>query len=111
MMAVIFEFEVRDGKETEYFELASRMRAELEQVDGFMGVERFQSLSNPGKFVSISLWRDDGAIAAWRAHDDHQSAQRRGRNEIFTRYRLLVGGIVREMTLDAFGRHAMIEHE
>jgi heme-degrading monooxygenase HmoA len=96
MIAVIFEVEMRAGRAQEYFDLAMRLRTELQKIDGFISVERFESLITPGKYLSLSLWRDERAAAAWKAHTEHRAAQRRGKEEIFARYRIRVAQVVRD---------------
>ncbi|MGI8553597.1 MAG: antibiotic biosynthesis monooxygenase family protein [Dehalococcoidia bacterium] len=96
MYAVIFQVEPAEGRAQEYLQIAATLRQELEKVDGFISVERFESVYNPGKFVSISFWRDEAAIHAWRAHFGHQNAQQKGRHEVFKDYRLSVAAIVRD---------------
>src|SRR5262245_2280197 len=95
MDAVIFQVEPKPGQTQDYFEIAALLRSELEKIDGFISVERFESVSAPGKFVSLSFWRDEAAIHEWRAHVGHQHAQRRGRGDIFKDYRLSVTQVVR----------------
>jgi heme-degrading monooxygenase HmoA len=99
MIAVIFEVEMKSGKEADYFDLAAKLRTELDKIDGFISVERFQSLSNEGKYVSISFWRDEEAVIRWREHAEHQLAQRRGKNEIFADVRIRVAKVIRDYTL------------
>lgn len=96
MIAVIFEVEFNDGKTGDYFDLVGRLRPELEKIDGFISVERFESVATPGRFVSISFWRDEEAVAAWRAHEGHQLAQNKGKSEIIKAYRIRVGAVVRD---------------
>ncbi len=96
MIAVIFEVEMNPGRAQEYFDLAASLRAELEKIDGFVSVERFQSLVTPGKYLSLSIWRDEGAVAAWKAHAEHRAAQQRGKQEIFARYRIRVTEVLRD---------------
>jgi heme-degrading monooxygenase HmoA len=96
MIAVIFEVEMRAGRAQEYFDLATRLRTELQKIDGFISVERFESLATPGKYLSLSLWRDEGAAAAWKAQAEHRAAQRCGKEEIFARYRIRVAEVVRD---------------
>jgi heme-degrading monooxygenase HmoA len=96
MIAVIFEVWPRPERRHEYLDLAAALRADLETIDGFISVERFESLSQPGKLLSLSFWRDEAAIAAWRNLAAHRAAQNRGRAEIFANYRLRVAGIVRD---------------
>jgi heme-degrading monooxygenase HmoA len=96
MIAVIFEVEPAAGREQEYLELAAALRGELEHVDGFISIERFASLSRPGRILSLSFWRDEAAVQAWRARESHRLAQQRGRNGVFAGYRLRVATVVRD---------------
>ncbi len=96
MYAVIFEVEPKPGRETDYLATAQQLRAELAKIDGFISVERFASLYNQGKILSLSFWRDEAAIKRWRSHTAHREAQRRGRDEIFADYRIRVASVVRD---------------
>ncbi len=96
MMAVIFEVWPAEGRKTDYLELAAQLRGELEHVDGFISVERFQSLADPDKLLSISFWRDEAAVAEWRRHAKHRATQSVGRREIFRDYRLRVAAVARD---------------
>lgn len=96
MIAVIFEVEPREGAAQRYLDIAALLRPELEQIDGFISVERFASLSTSGKYLSLSAWRDEEAILRWRRHAGHQLAQLQGRTEIFRDYRLRVAGVLRD---------------
>ena len=100
MHAVIFEVEPEPARRQEYLDIAAQLRPELEQIDGFISVERFQSLSQPGKILSLSFWRDSAAVDRWRRHEQHQEAQRAGRNGIFRGYRLRVAAVVRDYGMD-----------
>lgn len=100
MIVVIFELTPRGGAADRYFELAAALRAELEQIDGFVSVERFQSLTRPGTFVSISTWRDEDAVRRWREQSEHRAAQREGRARLFADYRLRVARVLRDYALD-----------
>ena len=100
MHAVIFEVEPKpDGRE-EYLEIAAALRADLEKMDGFISIERFASLTNEGKILSLSFWRDEAAIAAWRNLENHRRAQVKGRTELFAGYRLRIAEVVRDYSLD-----------
>ncbi len=99
MLAVIFEVEMNPGRDQDYFELAGSLKPELEAIDGFISVERFQSLSNEGKYVSVSFWRDQQAVETWREHAEHRIAQARGKKEIFADFRIRVAEVVRDYTL------------
>lgn len=99
MIAVIFEVDMKPGKSQDYLDLAAQLRPELEKIDGFISVERFESLVNKGKLVSLSFWRDEDAVARWREHAEHRLAQARGRNEIFSDFRIRVAEVVRDYTL------------
>lgn len=96
MVAVIFEVWPTDGRTQEYLDLAAALRAELEKMDGFVSIERFQSLSEPGKLLSLSFWRDERAVAKWRGLAAHRAAQARGRASVFRDYRLRVAEVVRD---------------
>ena len=96
MIAVIFEVWPRPERRQDYLALAAALRRDLEAIDGFVSVERFESLSEPGKLLSLSFWRDEAALAAWRNLATHRSAQHRGRREIFADYRLRVAGVIRD---------------
>src|SRR5918996_2362360 len=96
MIAVIFEVWPKPERRQEYLDIAADLRRHLETIDGFISVERFESLSEPGKLLSLSFWRDEAAVRAWRTFDAHRSAQSRGRAEIFADYRLRVAGVIRD---------------
>jgi heme-degrading monooxygenase HmoA len=96
VIAVIFELEPRPGAEARYFELAAALKPALEAVDGFISVERFESVTRPGHFVSLSFWRDEDAVRAWRCQATHRNAQREGRDAVFADYRLRVATVLRD---------------
>lgn len=96
MYAVIFEVRPKPGRGQDYLALAQQLRPELEKIDGFISVERFASLHDEGKILSLSFWRDESAVARWRTHLAHREAQRRGRGEIFDDYRIRVASVVRD---------------
>ncbi|MEM7041506.1 MAG: antibiotic biosynthesis monooxygenase family protein [Pseudomonadota bacterium] len=96
MIAVIFEVEPHPDKRAAYLDVAASLKAELEQMDGFISVERFESLTQPGKLLSLSFWRDEDAIAAWRQRERHRRAQALGRGVHFRDYRLRIAGILRD---------------
>lgn len=101
MYAVIFEVKPHTGREQEYLAIAQSLRSELEKIDGFISVERFASLYNEGKLLSLSFWRDEAAVERWRNHVQHRAAQRRGREEIFADYRIRVANVVRDYGMAA----------
>jgi len=84
----------------DYLEIAAQLRPELEKIEGFISVERFQSLTQEGKILSLSFWRDEAAVARWRRHEQHRGAQRAGRTGIFRDYRLRVAEVVRDYGMD-----------
>ncbi len=100
MIAVIFEFEPEAGKTADYLEISSRLHPIVEEIDGFISIERFESLAQPGKILSLSLWRDEEAVKEWRNVAEHRQAQRAGRNGIFSGYRLRVASVIREYSMD-----------
>jgi heme-degrading monooxygenase HmoA len=96
MMAVIFEVVPAPGQKEGYLAAAAALRPLLEQVEGFVSIERFQSLSEPDKLLSLSFWRDEDAAARWRQQDAHRSTQAAGRDHVFADYRLRVATVVRD---------------
>jgi len=96
MIAVIFEVWPAEGRREEYLDLAAALRADLEQADGFLSIERFESLYEPGKLLSLSFWRDEEAVKAWRNHGEHRAAQTVGRSGVFADYRLRIAGVARD---------------
>lgn len=96
MIAVIFEVEPRPGCRETYLDMAVRLRPLLAQIDGFVSIERFESLTQPGKLLSLSFWRDEEAVRQWRSLDEHRHAQRMGRGRMFADYRLRVAGVIRD---------------
>ena len=99
MIAVIFELEPKPGRRQDYFDLAAALRPKLEAIDGFVSIERFESLQRPGKFLSLSFFRDEAAVAAWRNAEGHRLAQAHGRADIFADYRLRVAAVLRDYGL------------
>lgn len=95
MIAVIFEVEIAEGRKPDYLEIAAELRDQLTEVDGFLSVERFQSLSNPDKLLSLSFFRDEGAVQGWRNLNEHRDAQAKGRGGVFSDYRLRVAEVMR----------------
>lgn len=100
MIAVIFEVEPAEGRRERYLDYAAELKPELERIDGFISVERFQSLTNPGKLLSLSIWRDEAAVTAWRNHAEHRRIQRIGRSGLFAGYRLRVASVIRDYGLE-----------
>jgi len=100
MIAVIFEVIPHNGRAQTYLDLAAQLRPALERMDGFISVERFESLTEHGKYLSLSFWRDDEAVAAWRRVEVHRAAQTAGRGSIFKNYRLRVAAVLRDYGLN-----------
>jgi heme-degrading monooxygenase HmoA len=96
MMAVIFEVTPAPGQRSAYLDAAAALKPLLAQIDGFVSIERFESLSAPGKLLSLSFWRDEEAVARWRQQEAHRSTQAAGRDHVFADYRLRVAGVVRD---------------
>ncbi len=96
MIAVIFEVEPAPGAMQDYLDLAAALRPQLETVDGFISIERFESLSRKGRILSLSFWRDEAAVERWRRLEAHRAAQARGRGELFRDYRLRVASVLRD---------------
>ncbi|TFW28954.1 antibiotic biosynthesis monooxygenase family protein [Massilia horti] len=100
MIAVIFEVVPHGRHKQEYLDAAAKLRPHLEQIDGFISVERFESLSQPGKILSLSFWRDEEAVRNWRNFELHREIQSKGRAYIFEDYRLRVAAVVRDYGLN-----------
>ena len=99
MIAVIFEVWPAQGRKDEYMAIAASLRDELERIDGFISVERFQSMTDPNKLLSLSFWRDEEAVARWRGQFHHRDSQAKGRAGIFADYRLRVAAVLRDYGL------------
>jgi heme-degrading monooxygenase HmoA len=99
MIAVIFEVEPDPAQRQTYLDTAAALCAELEAIDGFISVERFESLSRPGRLLSLSFWRDEEAVRRWRNLASHREAQARGRQGVFRDYRLRVAEVLRDYGL------------
>jgi len=96
MIAVIFEAFPAPGKQDSYFDIATQLRPELNKVKGFISVERFQSVTDPGKFLSLSFWENEESINQWRNMEQHRHAQATGRRSIFNDYRLRIATVMRD---------------
>lgn len=96
MIAVIFEAWPAQGRAVDYIDLAASLRTDLEKIDGFISIERFESLTTKGKYLSLSFWRDEEAVRVWRNLEAHRKAQAKGRGGIFADYRLRVASVVRD---------------
>jgi len=96
MIAVIFEVIPAPGRKQEYLDLAEKLRPQLEKLEGFISIERFESLTNQGKMLSLSIWRDEKAVKRWRQLEAHRVAQAKGRAGVFSDYRLRVAEVIRD---------------
>lgn len=96
MLAVIFEAEAKPGQRQDYLDIAAELQSLLADQRGFISIERFQSLKQPGKVLSLSFWRDEASIAAWRQQEAHRHAQAAGRARIFADYRLRIAQVLRD---------------
>ena len=101
MIAVIFEVWPEEGRTQHYLDYAAALRAELDAVDGFISVERFESRSEPGKVLSLSFFRDEEAVKSWRNLPCHRRTQRAGRGGVFRDYRLRVAAVLRDYGLES----------
>jgi heme-degrading monooxygenase HmoA len=98
MLAVIFEVIPTEEGKSEYLKIAAKLRSFLENRDGFISIERFQSLTEEGKILSLSFWRDENSIAEWRNVLEHRNAQKKGKESLFRSYRIRVAEVVRDYT-------------
>lgn len=118
MMAVIFEVWPADGRKDDYLAIAASLRTDLGRIDGFISVERFQSLSDPKKFLSLSFWRDEESVKSWRNQFKHRESQKKERDGIFADYRLRIATVVRDYGMndraqapeDSLDAHDNINH-
>lgn len=99
MIAVIFEVWVSNEAKAEYLDLAAELRPLLEDIDGFISIERFQSLTTPDKVLSLSFWRDEAAVAAWRNLPEHRRVQAAGRDHVFVDYHLRIATVSRDYSM------------
>ena len=100
MIAVIFEFTPAEGRFPDYMKMVDTLREDLAKADGFIALERFESLTTKGKFLSLQFWRDEAAVAKWRNLQKHREAQKQGRARIFKSYRLRIASVVRDYEMD-----------
>ena len=100
MIAVIFEGIAQVAQKEAYLDAAARLRPLLADIDGFLSIERFQSLTTPEKVLSLSFWRDEEAVRQWRNLEQHREVQRAGRASIFEEYRIRVAQVIRDYGLD-----------
>jgi len=100
VIAVIFEFTPAKGRFPDYMAMVETLKADLAKADGFVSLERFESITNPGKFVSLQFWRDEESVRKWRNVQNHREAQARGRAGIFASYRLRIASVVRDYEMD-----------
>ena len=103
MIAVIFEFTPAPGRFADYMDLVGQLKPELDKADGFVSLERFESITTPGKFVSLQFWRDEESVRRWRNLQLHREAQKKGRGGIFASYRLRIAGVLRDYAMDRRG--------
>jgi heme-degrading monooxygenase HmoA len=96
MVAVIFEVTPKESESHVYFDLAAKLKPVLETIEGFVSVERFQSLTDPAKFLSLSFFKDEASVAQWRNMEMHRHAQSAGRKHVFTDYRIRIAHVVRD---------------
>ena len=99
MIAVIFKSWPMPGKMQTYLDMGTALRSHLETLDGFISIERFQSVTEPDKLVALSFWRDEAAVDAWRNREIHRAVQAGSRRDVFGDYRLRVATVVRDYSM------------
>ena len=99
MIAVVFEFTPAEGRFQEYMDLVAQLKPELDKAEGFISIERFESITMPGKYVSLQFWRDEDCVRKWRNLQQHREAQKKGRGGIFASYRLRIASVLRDYTM------------
>ena len=100
MFAVIFEVEIADGKKDQYLDIAAMLKEQLIKMPGFLTIERFQSLVNEGKLLSLSFWEDEESLLEWKKNIDHMGAQKKGRASIFKDYRIRIAEVKRDYMME-----------
>jgi heme-degrading monooxygenase HmoA len=100
VIAVIFEFTPAPGRFPDYMALVAELKPELERAEGFISLERFESITTKGKFLSLQIWKDDESVRKWRNLQKHREAQKQGRAGIIASYRLRIAGVIRDYTMD-----------
>jgi heme-degrading monooxygenase HmoA len=100
MYAVIFEVEIAVGKKDQYLNIATKLKEQLIKMEGFISIERFESLINEGKLLSLSFWEDENSLLKWKKNIDHMAAQKKGRESIFKDYRIRVAEIKKDYTFE-----------
>ncbi|MFA9373252.1 MAG: antibiotic biosynthesis monooxygenase [Poseidonibacter sp.] len=101
MYAVIFEVEIADGKKEQYLSIAAMLKEQLIKMPGFLSIERFQSLVNEGKLLSLSFWENEESLINWKNNIDHMAAQKNGRESIFKDYRITIANVERDYTMQS----------
>jgi len=99
MYAVIFEVEIKEGQQDAYLNIATQLKEQLVEMPGFISIERFESLVNEGKLVSLSFWEDEESLIHWKKNVDHLAAQTKGRDSIFKDYRIRIANVERDYTM------------
>lgn len=105
MIAVLFEADVHPERQARYLQLAADLKPLLADIPGFVAIERFRSLADEGKILSLSWWQDENAVLAWKKNVLHQAAQQEGRESIFSFYRIRIAQVMREYTSENKGQH------
>ncbi|MGJ3353358.1 antibiotic biosynthesis monooxygenase family protein [Providencia sp. Je.9.19] len=100
MIAVIFELQANEGQQENYLALAQQLKESLIEINGFISIERFQSLSDNNKLLSLSFWESEEAVMVWRNTELHRLAQAKGRESILKYYRLRVASVIRDYGLN-----------
>ena len=100
MIAVIFEFTPAPGRFPDYMALVAELKPELDRAEGFLSIERFESITTKGKFLSLQFWKDEESVRKWRNLQKHREAQKQGRAGIIASYRLRIAGVIRDYTMD-----------
>lgn len=101
MIAVLFEVYLKEEFKSEYLEIATQLRKKLETMNGFISIERFASLQDESKMLSLSYWENEESIKQWRTLMEHREGQSKGRDHIFSDYRIRVAGVIRDYGIDS----------
>ena len=91
--AVIFT-SLRTEGDQGYAEAAERMLALAREQPGFLGVE--SARGDHGLGITVSYWRDEAAILAWKQHPEHSAIRERGRSTWYTQCQTRVCKVERD---------------
>jgi heme-degrading monooxygenase HmoA len=99
MVVVVFRNRLKPGVEKEVEETDVRMAAIAATMPGYVSYSQYVSADGEG--VALVEFESHETAQAWRAHPEHREAQRLGREQWFTEYRITVCDSVRDYSFKA----------